>query len=81
MAELLTSAQNPKFKRLVALREKSRLRRDEGVFVVEGRRELEHCEENLHALLRAMEREPCFRSAKLLAVLSITTSQRKEEHI
>ncbi len=43
MAELLTSAQNPKFKRLVALREKSRLRRDEGVFVVEGRRELEHC--------------------------------------
>ena len=45
MAELLTSAQNPKFKRLVALREKSRLRRDEGVFVVEGRRELEHCVE------------------------------------
>ena len=45
MAELLTSAQNPKFKRLVALREKSRLRRDEGVFVVEGRRELEHCME------------------------------------
>ena len=45
MAELLTSAQNPKFKRLVALREKSRLRRDEGVFVVEGRRELEHCAE------------------------------------
>ena len=45
MAELLTSAQNPKFKRLAALREKSRLRRDEGVFVVEGRRELEHCVE------------------------------------
>ena len=45
MSELLTSAQNPKFKRLVALREKSRLRRDEGVFVVEGRRELEHCVE------------------------------------
>lgn len=45
MAELLTSAQNPKFKRLAALREKSRLRRDEGVFVVEGRRELEHCAE------------------------------------
>ena len=45
MVELLTSVQNPKFKRLVALREKSRLRRDEGVFVVEGRRELEHCVE------------------------------------
>ena len=41
--ELITSAQNPKLKRLLALQEKSRLRRSEGVFVVEGRRELEHC--------------------------------------
>ena len=42
-AEVITSAQNPKLKRLMALQEKSRLRREEGVFVVEGRRELEHC--------------------------------------
>ena len=41
--ELITSAQNPKLKHLMALQEKSRLRREEGVFVVEGRRELEHC--------------------------------------
>ena len=41
--ELITSAQNPKLKRLLALQEKSRLRRSEGVFVVEGRREVEHC--------------------------------------
>ena len=41
--ELITSAQNPKLKRLLALQEKSRLRREEGVFVVEGRREFEHC--------------------------------------
>ena len=41
--ELITSAQNPKLKHLLALQEKSRLRRSEGVFVVEGRRELEHC--------------------------------------
>ena len=41
--ELITSAQNPKLKYLMALQEKSRLRREEGVFVVEGRRELEHC--------------------------------------
>ena len=41
--EVITSAQNPKLKRLLALQEKSRLRREEGVFVVEGRRELEHC--------------------------------------
>ena len=41
--ELITSAQNPKLKRLLALQEKSRLRREEGLFVVEGRREFEHC--------------------------------------
>ena len=41
--ELITSAQNPKIKRLLELQEKSKARRREGVFVVEGRRELEHC--------------------------------------
>ena len=41
--ETITSAQNPKVKKLLALQEKSRLRREEGLFVVEGRRELEHC--------------------------------------
>ncbi|MBR1405980.1 MAG: RNA methyltransferase, partial [Bacteroidales bacterium] len=41
--ERITSAQNPKIKELLALQEKSRLRRERGLFVVEGRRELEHC--------------------------------------
>lgn len=41
--ERITSAQNPKIKDLLALQEKSRLRRERGIFVVEGRRELEHC--------------------------------------
>lgn len=41
--ERITSAQNPKVKRLLALQEKSALRRESGLFVVEGRRELEHC--------------------------------------
>ena len=41
--ERITSAQNPKIKELLALQEKSRLRREKGLFVVEGRRELEHC--------------------------------------
>lgn len=41
--ETVTSAQNPKIKTLLALQEKSRLRREMGLFVVEGRRELEHC--------------------------------------
>ncbi len=43
MIERITSAQNPKIKHLLALQEKSRLRREESLFVVEGRRELEHC--------------------------------------
>ena len=41
--ETVTSAQNPKFKNLLSLQEKSRTRREQGLFVVEGRRELEHC--------------------------------------
>ena len=42
-AELITSAQNPKIKRLLALQKDSSLRRETGLFVVEGRRELQHC--------------------------------------
>ena len=45
MVERITSAQNPKIKELLALQEKSRERREKGLFVVEGRRELEHCME------------------------------------
>ncbi len=41
--ERITSAQNPKIKELLALQEKSRVRRERGLFVVEGRREVEHC--------------------------------------
>ncbi len=41
--EIITSAQNPKIKELLALQEKSRLRKEKGIFVVEGRRELGHC--------------------------------------
>lgn len=43
MREIITSVQNPKIKELLALQEKSRLRRKEGLFVLEGRRELERC--------------------------------------
>ena len=41
--EFITSAQNPKIKNLLLLQEKSRERKEQGLFVVEGRRELEHC--------------------------------------
>ncbi len=43
--ESITSAQNPKIKTLLELQEKSKARRKEGLFVVEGRRELLHCVE------------------------------------
>lgn len=41
--EIISSAQNPRIKHLLALQQKSALRREEGLFVVEGRRELENC--------------------------------------
>ena len=41
--EAVTSASNPKIKQLLQLQEKSKLRRETGLFVVEGRREIEHC--------------------------------------
>ena len=43
MPELISSSQNPKIKRLLALQKDSSLRRECGLFVVEGRRELQHC--------------------------------------
>lgn len=41
--EIITSTQNPKIKRLKWLQQKSQYRRNEGVFVVEGQREVERC--------------------------------------
>lgn len=41
--EDITSAQNPKIKGLLELQEKSKARKRKGLFVVEGRRELQHC--------------------------------------
>ena len=43
MPEVITSPSNPKVKQLLALQQKSSVRRERGLFVVEGRRELQHC--------------------------------------
>lgn len=44
MAEnYISSAQNPKIKKLILLQQKSSERRKEGLFVVEGQREISHC--------------------------------------
>ena len=42
----ITSSQNPKIKWLLQLQQKSSARREEGLFVVEGQRELMHCVNN-----------------------------------
>jgi len=39
----ITSAQNPRIKHIIALQQKSQLRREENLIVVEGLRELQHC--------------------------------------
>ena len=56
--EAITSAQNPKIKTLLELQEKSKARRREGLFVVEGARELIHCISagyQIHALFICMD--------------------------
>ena len=40
---MISSTQNPQIKHLLLLQQKSSQRRSEGLFVVEGRREVEHC--------------------------------------
>ncbi len=40
---VISSAQNPRIKRLLALQQKPAMRRKEGLTVVEGQRELQHC--------------------------------------
>lgn len=52
--ETITSAQNPKVRHLLTLQEKARLRREEGLFVVEGLREV------LHALEAGYEADTVF---------------------
>lgn len=42
-AETITSTQNPRIKHLLQLQQKSSLRKKEGVFLVEGQREIMHC--------------------------------------
>lgn len=43
MTEYITSSSNPKFKRLIALLQKSSERRESALFTVEGVREISHC--------------------------------------
>ncbi|MBQ9363868.1 MAG: RNA methyltransferase [Bacteroidaceae bacterium] len=61
----ITSTQNPKIKALLALQQKSSERRSQGLFVVEGQRELQHC---IHA---GLEIVTLFHCPDLLPILPI----------
>jgi hypothetical protein len=88
MAELITSAKNPKFKNLLLLQEKSKARREQGLFVVEGRRELEHCLEagyNVHTIfvcpeIAGAETEEVVYS-KPMATLGHVRGRGPQEHL
>ena len=66
--ETITSAQNPKIKNLLLLQEKSKARREQGLFVVEGRRELEHCLEAGFKVRTVFVREDLLPALEPLAV-------------
>lgn len=51
VTENITSLQNPKIKDAAALRSRSDLRREKGLFVVEGKRELQRCIEGGYRLV------------------------------
>ena len=72
---IITSVQNARIKHVVALQQKSSLRREEGLFVVEGQREIEHCIACGYEVVEIFSRsEECgVRSEKCGAMDEITT--------
>ena len=54
---IITSVQNARIKHVVALQQKSSLRREEGLFVVEGQREIEHCLEGGYEVVEVFSRK------------------------
>ena len=53
---IITSVQNARIKHVVALQQKSSLRREEGLFVVEGQREIEHCIEGGYEVVEVFKK-------------------------
>ena len=74
--EQITSAQNPKIKNLLLLQEKSKARREQGLFVVEGRRELEHCLEGGYEIKTVFLCPEIMSTEGLEALLSAGASAR-----
>ena len=78
---IITSTQNAKVKHVVALQQKSALRRKEGLFVVEGRRELMHCLEAGHEIAECFVLDKLADLADLanLAKISLVSPQVYEK--
>ena len=70
--EIITSAQNPKIKRLLQLQQKSSERRKAGLFVVEGIREVERCVEKgyeidtIFSLTNSSQKDGCLNVSKII---------------
>jgi len=72
---IITSVQNARIKHVVALQQKSSLRREEGLFVVEGQREIEHCIECGYEVVEVFSR----RENTTMADATIVTQQVYEK--
>lgn len=62
----ISSVQNPRIKDLLALQEKSRLRKERGLFVVEGLREIQHCIEGGYIIKEIFHNPSIISEEKLL---------------
>lgn len=82
--EIITSPQNPKIKTLLELQEKSKARRREGLFVVEGARELMHCISTgyqVHSLFVCMDILPEETLAEISDAAGVKSCFRIPRHI
>lgn len=75
MVEILSSNSNPKIKNVLALQEKSKIRREQGVFVVEGLRELKAC------LSSSYELDSIYYNSQLISEKEIENLVQKESNL
>ncbi len=69
MSTSISSVQNPRIKDLLALQEKSRLRKERGLFVVEGIREIMHCIEGGYRITEVFYNPAIINEGKLSLLL------------
>ena len=77
--ESISSTQNTSVKRVVALQQKSSLRRREGVFVLEGRREITHCLEAGYEMESLYLCPPLYEHAELTETQGHEADSRVDE--